>query len=208
MKKHEQPIPLRSIIIMPRWLMISGVVLGSAFILAGVALIVYAIGWCEGGAMGGWIGGGIGCLGGGIGGLCGTLCDWSRRMPAPTYLHQLRNDKPSAFYRKVFWPSLLVFVLGLLLAIFVWNHRAIWHGLVQPSGMLLFISGTIELMRRHTNQQARAVFALYADGALEPDDTAAIDDARQKDSKFDADVQAYLDISEQIKSLASDPPKD
>ena len=79
----------------------------------------------------------------------------------------------------------------------------IWHGMVQTSGILTFISGSIEVMRRHTTRQARAVFALYADGALEPEDTAAIDDAREKDEEFDADVVTYLEISEQVSEFAA-----
>jgi hypothetical protein len=50
-------------------------------------------------------------------------------------------------------------------------------------------SGGMELVRRHTAKQARALFALCADGALAADDAAAIDDARRKDATFDAEVR-------------------
>jgi len=203
MKRNEQPIPLRSIIILPRWMMIGGVGLASALMLAGVAMLVYAIGWCEGGELVGMIGSAFGCVVGGAGALWGTLRDWTRRLPATVYLRHLNNDQISPMYRKVFWPALTVFVLGLFTACFLWNSRVIWQGVLQTSGILLFISGSIEAMRRHTVQQARAVFALYADGALGPEDTAAIDDARAKDSKFEDDVKAYLQISDRVSAFAA-----
>ena len=204
MKKNQQPIPLRSIIVLPRWMLVSGVVISGACMLAGLVMLIYAIGWEEPGKKAGWIGGAVGCLFGGGGGLFGTLCDQKRRLPATVYLrYYVNNDKPTPMYRLVFWPALTVLCIGLLLGAFVWNHPAIWHGMVQTSGILTFISGTIEAMRRHTTRQARMVFALYADGALEPEDTAAIDDARQKDAKFDAEVVTYLEISEQVNDLAA-----
>lgn len=203
MNKNEQPIPLSSIIILPRWMMIGGVTLSSASILAGIAMIVYAIAWDDSGSIGGWIGGAIGCIGGGGGALFGTLCDWRRRLPANVYLRYIHNDKVLPFYRKVFWPALVTLCIGLFIGCFVWNHRAIWHGLVQTSGILTFISGSMEAMRRHATRQARMVFALYADGVLEPGDTKAIDDARQKDKKFDKDVVTYLEISEKVSEFAA-----
>jgi hypothetical protein len=203
MKANEQPIPLRSIIILPRWMMIGGVVISGACMLAGLVMIVYAIGWEEPGQLAGWIGGAVGCVLGGGGGLFGTLCDQKRRLPATVYLRYINNDKVAPMYRKVFWPALVVLCIGLIIGCFVWSSPVIWHGMVQTSGILTFISGSIEVMRRHTTRQARAVFALYADGALEPEDTAAIDDAREKDEEFDADVVTYLEISEQVSEFAA-----
>lgn len=203
MKKQQQPIPLRSIIIMPRWMMVSGVAFSSACMLAGLVMLVYAIGWTSGSELGGWIGGAVGCIGGGAGALFGTLGDWKRRLPATVYLHHLNNDQPSVMYRRVFWPALTVLVIGLLLGTFVWNNRAVWHGLVQTGGILAFIGGSMEAMRRHSTHQARAVFALYADGALDEEDTEAIDDARQKNARFDAEVEAYLEVSDRVRALAA-----
>tara|TARA_R110002096_G_scaffold16264_29_gene55717 strand:+ start:373 stop:990 length:618 start_codon:yes stop_codon:yes gene_type:complete len=203
MKKNEQPIPLRSIIILPRWMMIGGVALASACMLAGIAMAVYAIGWEESGQRGGWIGSAIGCLFGGGGALLGTVCDWRRRLPATIYLRHINNDKVSPMYRKVFWPAVVACTISLFIGCFVWNNPLIWHGIVQTSGILLFISGTLEAMRRHTTRQARAVFAMYADGALEQEDTAAIDDARAKDAKFDDEVLTYLEISEKVTAFAA-----
>jgi len=202
-KKQQQPIPLRSIIILPRWMMISGVALASVCMLAGFVMLVYAIGWTSGSELGGWIGGAVGCIGGGAGALFGTLGDWKRRLPATVYLHHLNNDQPSVMYRRFFWPALVVFVIGLFVGSFVWNNRAVWHGLVQTGGILAFIGGSMEAMRRHSTHQARAVFALYADGALDNEDTEAIDDARQKDAKFDAEVEAYLEVSDRVRAFTA-----
>lgn len=203
MKKQQQPIPLRSIVILPRWMMISGVALAAAIMLAGLYMLVYALGWTSGSEMGGWIGGAIGCLGGGAGALFGTLADWKRRLPATVYLRHLNNDEPAMMYRRVFWPALGVLAIGILLGCLVWNHQAVWQGVVQTSGILVFISGSIEIMRRHSTHQARAVFALYADGALDAEDTEAIDDARQKDEKFDEDVETYLEVSDRVRAFAA-----
>ena len=79
----------------------------------------------------------------------------------------------------------------------------IWQGVVLCSGLLTFLCGSIEAMRRHTTRQARAVFALYADGALELVDTAAIDDARAKDVKFDDEVVTYLELSQPGAALTA-----
>jgi len=202
-KNNEQPIPLRSIVILPRWLMIGAATVSGGCMLAGVALSVYAIAWTQGNEMAGLIGGAIGCLFGGAGGLFGTLCDWKRRLPATVYLRQINNDQITPMYRLVFWPAVAVFVIGLILGGFVWNNPIVWHGLVQTSGILLFIAGCIEVIRRHSTRRARAVFALYADGALSTEDTEAIDDARKNDAEFDQDVQTYLQISDQVRTLAA-----
>lgn len=203
MKAKEQPIPLQSIIILPRWLMLGAVILCGACMLAGVGMIVYAIGWGEVRSFGGLLGGAIGCLLGGAGGLFGTLRDWNRRLPATVYLGHINNDQINPMYRKVFWPAVAVLVVGLILGCFVINHPGVWYGLVQTSAVLAFISGTMEAVRRHSTRQAQAVFALYADGALETEDAEAIDDARRKDDEFDGDVKAYLQISEEVRMFAA-----
>ena len=203
MRRDEAPIPLRSIVCLPRWLMVVCVATSVAAMLLGCALIVYGIGWAEtGGRLGGAIGGGIGCVIGGAGGLFGTLRDWNRRLPASTFLSLVRNDVPHPFYRRVFWPAVAALAVGLLAGL-LWNHRAIWHGVVQTSAILAFVSGASEAARRHSTRRARAVFALYADGLLDPEDAAAIDDARAKDPAFDTDLTRYVEVGEQVRAFAS-----
>jgi len=201
MKKNDAPIPLRSIVCMPRWLMLGGVVLSGGCIAAGLGMVVYAIGWAEGaGAVGGSIGGAVGCIIGGAGGLFGTLNDWYRRLPATVYLQQVQHDEPHPMYRRAFWPALITLVVALTVAL-VFDIWAACYGLIQLGAIMTFISGTIEVMRRHSTRRARAVFALYADGMLEEHDTQAIDDTREKNASFDADVRAYLHISQQVDDL-------
>ncbi len=202
MNNKAKPIPLRSVVCLPRWLMIAGVSLSGGLMLGCLGVVGYGALFVDGPGRWGWIGGGLGGLVGCAGGLFGTLADWSRRLPAPALLAHLRHDAPSPFYRRVFWPALAVFTLGLGLAC-LWNSRVVWHGLVQTGGILAFASGTIEVVRRHTARQARAVFALYADGALAPDDAAAIDDARQQDPKFDAEVRAFQSLGERVRELTA-----
>jgi hypothetical protein len=203
MKKDEPPIPVRSVVCLPRWLVRASVALCSVLLLGCLGFVVYGIGWVDEpsrswGAIGGGLGGAIGCLCG----LFGTLRDWHRRLTAPALLWHLQHDAPLPFYRRVFWPALAVFVVGVALGC-VFDHRAIWHGMVQTGGILASISGVLELARRHTTTQARALFALYADGLLGADDAAAIDDARRKDEKFDAEVRAFQQLGDRLRGLAN-----
>jgi hypothetical protein len=201
MKKNDKPIPVRSVVVMPRWMMVSGVVLCSVLALGCVGLMVWgALMHDETGGRWGAIVGGFGGLIGCAGGLYGTLTDWRRRYPATLLFAQLRNDKPATFYR-VFWPAVAAFLLGVVLLFCC--ERYVWQPFLQIGGMLAFVSGVMEAMRRHTLKKARALFALYADGALAADDAAAIDDARTKDAKFDAEVRAFQQISEQVRRVAS-----
>jgi hypothetical protein len=200
MKKNAVPIPVRSVMCMPRWLLMSAVWLCSMGIAGGIGLAVYGLAVAPRHELGGWLGGGLGSAFGCAGGLFGTLRDSNRRLPAPVLWRQLQQAPSTRFYRRVFWPALIAFGLGLLLACF-WNHRVIWHGLVQTGGMLAFVSGTIEVMQRHTRRKAHALFALYSDGALDPDDTAAIDDARAKDPEFDAEVCAWQQVGAHVQDL-------
>ncbi len=203
MKTNETPIPVRSVVCLPRWLMSASVTLCLVLLLGCLAFVVYGIGWVEEpgrrwGAIGGGLGGAIGCLGG----LYGTLNDWYRRLPATALLWHVQNDAPLPFYRRVFWPSLAAFGLGLILLCFC--ERVVWQPFLHVGGMLAFMSGGMELIRRHTTRQARALFAVYSDHTLEPADAAAIDDARRKDAKFDAEVRAFQELGERLRGLAND----
>ena len=203
MKKHEAPIPLRGIVCLPRWLMATGVSLSAACMLAGVWFLVAACVWAEGpDQLGSAIGAGLGCLGGGAGGMFGTLADWYRRLPAPVYLQHLRHDAPHPLYRRAFWPALLTLLACLALALVYGWWPWVWAPL-QASAILAFVAGTVEATRRHATRRARAVFALYADGALDAEDTAAIDDARRRDERFDRDVREYLAIDGEVRALVS-----
>jgi hypothetical protein len=207
MKKHEKPIPLRSVVGLPRWMMLSGVSVGAACLLAGCALLVYMFAatptTSPGNWYGGLLGGAIGCFGGGAGALFGTLRDWHRRMPAPLLFAHLQQDRPSQFYRRTFWPALAVAVVATAIGC-AFGHWRILSGFLQTGWLLAFLSGSFEAVRRHTTKQARAVFALYADGLLEESDAEAIDDARRKDPAFDAAVQDYQQVAAQLRRLGAD----
>lgn len=204
MKWNEPPIPLRSIVCLPRWLMIGGVAISAACMIAGVVMAIYAFTCTSAGELGGWLGGAFGCLIGGAGGLFGTLADWRRRLPPQLLFTQLQHDRPSPFYR-VFWAALAAAIAGLVIACF-WSHRIVWHGLVQTGGILAFASGCQEAIRRHSNQKARAVFTLYADGMLAAEEAAAIDAARAQDPKFDAAVHEFQRIAAELRRLGTMSP--
>lgn len=202
MKKLEPPIPLRSVVGIPRWLFWSSTVASGACVLAGVVLIVYGVCVANASELGGWLGGGFGCAIGGAGGLFGSLRDWHRRMPAPVVFSCLQPDEPSAFHRRVFRPAVIVFVSALALGL-VFDHWRWWFGFLQTSAVLAFVSGATEAARRHTARQARAVFALYADGLLDPAEAAAIDDARAKDPAFDRALAEHQRIAAAVRRLAN-----
>jgi len=204
MKHGETPIPVRSVICLPRWLLVISILLCGACMAAGLALAIWGIATQRGGSLGGALGGAFGCLIGGAGGLFGTLCDWRRRLPAPVLLAHVQQDMPSQYYRRVFWPALCVAVIGTAIGTFVWSHPALWHGVVQTCGILACMAGGMEVIRRHTTAQARAVFGLYADGLLDAADAAAIDDARSKDPKFDAAVREHQRVAQQLRQIGAD----
>jgi len=101
----------------------------------------------------------------------------------------------------VFWPASVLFGVGVVCGL-VWGGPIFWHGCVQTGGMLAFISGSIEIVRRHVHRLASAVFTLYAEGQLDPADAAAIDDARGKDPKFDAAIREHQRIVAEIGRLS------
>ncbi|HEX6810583.1 MAG TPA: hypothetical protein VF384_03065 [Planctomycetota bacterium] len=199
MKKNEPPIPLRSVVCLPRWLMLGGVTLSVACMLAGVVLAVHGLATASGGALGGRLGGAFGCLIGGAGALVGTLADWRRRAPAPLLFAQLQRDKPLPIYR-MFWPSLIAAIVGLVLYC-IWGNWFVSYPIVLIGGIFAFIAGCQETIRRHSTREARAVFTLYADGMLDGDDAAAIDDARKKDAKFDAAVQEFRRVAAALRRI-------
>jgi hypothetical protein len=190
--KPNELIPVRSIVVLPRWLLLGGVGLSVACIAAGIGLAIYGFATASGGQLGGWLGGAFGCIIGGAGALFGTLNDQRRRIPAPLLFVYLQRDQPAPFY-KLFWPSVALFAVGLATAL-LWGGQLAWRGGVQVGGIMAFIAGTMEAIRRHMHRQAVAVFTLYAEGVLAADDAAAIDDARTTDPKFDAAVKEHQRI--------------
>ena len=86
-----------------------------------------------------------------------------------------------------------------------WGSRQM--AMTVVNGLLLAtIVGFLGALNRHLHRQAAAVFAVYAEGALDPADARAIDAARAADPAFDAAVRDYLRINalvvEQVRSRA------
>ncbi|MCU0862418.1 MAG: hypothetical protein MUC36_01380 [Planctomycetes bacterium] len=203
MNKNELPIPVRSVCILPRWVVRTSVAVCAVLLLFCLGIVVYGLGWIDEPARRwGAIGGGLGGAGGCLGGLYGTLSDWRRRLPAAQLFAHLQHDRPLLLYRRVFRPAVIAFALGL--GLLPWCERFVWQPFVHVGGMLAFLSGGMELIRRHTAKQAHALFALYADGALSEEDAAAIDDARRKDAAFDAEVRAFQALGERVRQLTSE----
>ena len=60
MKQNDVPIPVSSIMCMPRWLVVGAVSVCSLGIVGGVGLAVYGIAFAPRHELGGWLGGGLG----------------------------------------------------------------------------------------------------------------------------------------------------
>lgn len=200
MNKVSAPIPLSSVVVLPRWLLVVGVITSALCVAAGFALLGYGIAVASGPRLGGYVGAALGCILGGGGALFGVLRDWTRRIPANVLLHYLRQDRPLPFYRKVFVPASILCALGVVAGL-VWGGPAIWHGMVQTGGLLAFLSGVQELGRRHLHRVATAIFTLYAEGALDPRDVVAIEDARRKDADFDLAVRSHQALHGRVADL-------
>lgn len=207
MNPNERPIPVRSVVCLPRWLWWSGLLVGSVCLLGGVAMLVYAVagGPPDTGAewYGAWFGGAGGCLAGGAASLFGVIADLRRHRPATDLFELVQHDGPLPFYRRVFWPALAVAALAAAVGI-VTGTWAWVQGLVLSGGMLALIAGIMEVVRRHTTRQAKMLFALYADGLLGGEDTAAIDAARARQPKFDAAVRAYQAVAARLQAPAGE----
>jgi hypothetical protein len=96
--------------------------------------------------------------------------------------------------------GLAFLVLGLVLA-GLGLGRVAWHGFVQTGAMVAFMAGVQEAIRRHVLLRARALFTLYAEGVLDPQDARALDDARARSAEFDRAVREHQRVNAELRGL-------
>jgi hypothetical protein len=184
---------------LPRWLMLASVTLCGLLLAGSLGLMGYGLCFAPRDQLVVWLGAGAGTAIGAGGGLFGTLCDHYRKLPVQVLWQCLRQDRPMPFFR-VFWPATAMAAVGAVVLL-ADGHRALWQGLLQTGSMLALMSGGMEAIRRHTHRQAQVVFALYADGTLDPVDATAIDDLRRRDARFDTAVRAWQELGLQLRNL-------
>lgn len=198
--KRDTLMPVRSVVLLPTWAIRGGIAVALLAMFTGILLAVYGLTTASGNELGGWLGGAFGCLVGGGGAFAGVWFAARARLPALHLWQAMQRTEPLALYRRLFRPGLVLTVLGGIVGV-GFDSAAVRIGLLQPAAIVTTIAGLLELERRHSLAAARALFALYADGALTPDDAAAIDDARAKVPAFDAEVRAWRALQAKMDAL-------
>jgi len=187
MKTNEPLIPLAGVCMVPRNLMRAMFRVGIAFALIATMMI-----------LGGLIAGELERV------LQQALVTYGIAAYAwVTAMFSSRSDRRPRVTAPLLWKHLqprpplpvrtivVVFVLVVLAAGLVGGWELALRIGVPGTGMLAGALGYVVLHRRQMHRQATVVFALYADGVLDADATAAIDDARAKDAGFDAAVREH-----------------
>jgi hypothetical protein len=195
---HDHFIPLRSVTLMPRWAYVATAAFCWVTIAAGVALVVWGALGADSGRIGGAIGGGLGCVIGGLGALYGTRRDWRRRPNPLLLLRHLQGRSIVPLAKAWMWAGVLMTAAGLAL----WLAGS--PGARPPLSMGLiwiWVGFVLRAMHAHLLRRARAVFTLYAEGLLAPEEAAAIDDARAKDPDFDRRVREFQQLNDRLREL-------
>ena len=127
--------------------------------------------------------------------LLAARSDRKPSVPAPLlWKHvQPRPPLPMGWFVMVF--ALVVVVIGMASG---WE-RALRVG-VPGTGILAGALAYAAFYQRQMHRQATVLFALYADGVLDAETTAAIDDARQKDPAFDTAVREHQRVCSLVAS--------
>jgi hypothetical protein len=133
----------------------------------------------------------------------GRFAEWlGTRVRAPglfLFLEDHPRTRPLARAATVLSP---LFLLSGVVALPLWGARTAVLGGFLHCGLLL-LSVVIEAVSRSLlRRQAAAIFTLYLEGVLAPDDAAAIDHARARDPRFDAAVRDHQHVVAMVKDRA------
>jgi hypothetical protein len=199
MKADAVPIPLTSIPLFPRWLASVAVALGTLGVLLAIGTVAaIAAGWV-GVPRGEQLAGMLVTLGASL--LSFVLAWWLRRacVRAKSLFAHVQRGSP----RPVFLVLLMLagcFLLASLAAgaWWGWGERQMAMLVVDAAVVAATASG-LEAVRRRLHQQAVAVFAVYAEGALDPADARAIDAERASDPAFDQALREYVRINALVR---------
>lgn len=210
MKTDQKPIPLASVVMFPPWFRTFTIGIGTAGVLmAIVTVIAVATGAVEP-PQGERLAGMLVTLGAS---LFAFFLAWAlpraRIRPQNLFLH-IRKRAPASRPPSRARGLLILFAIAALVVgtagtCYGWGSRQMAMTVVN-SLLLVAIVGSLGAVTRHLHRQAIAVFAVYAEGSLDPADAHAIDAARAADPAFDAAVRDYLRINalvvEQVRSLS------
>jgi len=146
-------------------------------------------------------GGAFGCIVGCLGGLLGTRNSQRMCQGAVHVFYELRFgllDLGIVGYGVV---GVLFLGFALLNAV----RGGLWDT-TYACGLLGFLAtvqaGTYLVVRRRILTTARALFTLYLDGELTPDETRAIDLARAKHAAFDRAVREFDALNRALRAWA------
>jgi hypothetical protein len=200
MSDQDRYIPLRSVTLMPRWAYVTTAAVCWLAIAAGVALVIWGALGADPGRIGGGIGGGLGCMIGGLGALYGTRRDWLRRPDPLMLLRHLQGSSIVPQAKVWMWAGVVLAAVGLAfwLAGAPGARTPLFMGLVW-----IWVGIVLRAMHAHLLRRARAVFTLYAEGLLAPEEAAAIDDARARDEGFDRRVREFQQLNDQVRDLGT-----
>ena len=142
-------------------------------------------------------------IGAGAVGLWRLMRRWTRGLTAPQLLLHLQNERPLLVYR-IFMPvSLAMLAVGIWLSL---AHPARPSSLVMTGTMFSCGWGVLEWFRRSARRRARILFTLYAEGVLEPAETAAVDAERRQSPAFDAAVRSFQQWNAAVAELSRVEP--
>ena len=202
LRPYLPPTPTR---VPPPWVFWLGYLLCGAGLLLGHVLLLFGLLLVEQhpGQRWGVFGGAFGCIVGCLGGLLGTRNSQRMCQGAVHVFYELRFsllDLGIVGYG-------VVGVLFLGFAMFNALRGGLWdtsYGAGLLGFMAVVQAGTYLMVRRRILTTARALFTLYLDGELTPDETQAIDAARRKHAAFDRAVREFDALNRALRTWARD----
>lgn len=209
MNPTARPIPLASVVVYPPWLPKFAFVTGALGGFGVLTLLVaIAAGW-QAAPQGAQLAAVLVTLA-----ATGLLLAFAWALPRarirPQHLFryvQPKSPRPSRAPGRRFRSATIVAAAALVVLL---AFLALWAGPGLDLGpraiattivnvVLVFATiGFAASVRRHQHRQAIALFALYAEGVLDPEATRTIDEARAADPAFAAAVCDYLRIHDQV----------
>jgi hypothetical protein len=190
-------------IVMPMWVIHVFLGISVACILAGPVLLAIGLFGYAGhpDAMWGCFGGAFGCMVGGLGSFLGTYNSMQMMKGAVHVFYRLRLTRVDigiAVYGVV---GLALLVIGLVF-LAAGADRAHVHGSLLLGAITLLQVGAYGIFRWVILRNARALFTLYLDGALTPEETEAIDRARDGTPAFDRMIREFDGVNRAVRDWA------
>lgn len=199
MRERRPFLPVTSGFVIPSWLIYAMLAVSAACVLGGMVLLGSALlvertpneRW-------GLLGGAFGCIVGGLGSFLGCYNTYQMQQGAVHVFYRLQRTGVDVGMA-VYGLTGAAFLAWGLVQLAAGAARADWYGpLLLASIVLLQVIG-YGVFRWVILRNARALFSLYLDGALTPEETAAIDEARRAHSAFDAMIREFDTVNRAVR---------